>query len=268
MLGLAGLAGLVAPGAAEGSGVWCLELRRGESLAAAARRAGTSVDQLRRVNALRRGEPVRPRAILALPTLAALRRGQLALPAPSLRARPGHPVRENAVADAQRLTRLRSRRLLDRFRDAGLLVPVTPGGRGFDVVGVPAWRRVARPWTRSFVQHVGAAAHQLFGARLRVTDMTRTEAVQAALLTSNGNAGPASGPHRSSHLTGASVDLSKTQHSETEVQWLRAVLARLTARGAVLAIEEFAQPHFHVMVLRQYAGYAARLRSPALIGGC
>jgi hypothetical protein len=33
-------------------------------------------------------------------------------------------------------------------------------------------------------------------------------------------------------------------------------------------IEEFVQPHFHVMVFRRYASYARRLRLPVLIGGC
>jgi hypothetical protein len=64
------------------------------------------------------------------------------------------------------------------------------------------------------------------------------------------------------------VDLSKALHSDAEVQWLRLVLRRLTRRGVVLAIEEFVQPHFHVMVRRQYADYARRLRSSVLIGGC
>jgi hypothetical protein len=84
----------------------------------------------------------------------------------------------------------------------------------------------------------------------------------------NGNAAPARGPSASTHLTGAAVDLSKVEHSDVELAWLRLVLSRLAARGIVSAIEEFVQPHFHVVVFRAYARYGARLRAPAAIGGC
>jgi hypothetical protein len=233
-----------------------------------ARLAGVSVERLRRLNALTVGETARLGDIVALPALVALEGGRLRPSARPLPARLGHPARENLAADAQRLTRLRTRPMLERFRWAGLLVPVAAEGLGWRVVGVPPWRRVARPWTRRFIRQLGEAMRVLFDARLRVTDLARTEAVQEALRASNGNAAPARGRHRSSHLTGASVDLSKAEHSEVELGWLRLVLWRLRARGVVMAIEEFAQPHFHVMVLRQYAAYSRRLRSPALIGGC
>jgi hypothetical protein len=268
---LAALATLGAPGAAEGfraGPVWCHEVRRGESLAAVARRVRVPVETLRRQNALPPGEAIRPGAILALPTVAALRGGRLPLLGPPLRARPGHPARENAAADAQRLTRLSTRAVLDRFLGAGLLVPVAGHAPGVHVVGIPAWRRVARPWTRQFVRQLGEAIHRLFGARLRVTALARTEAVQAALQTSNGNAAAVRGPSRSSHLTGASVDLSKVELSSGELEWVQLVLDRLTRRGVILAIEEFVQPHFHVMVFRKYADYGRRLRDPVLIGGC
>jgi hypothetical protein len=268
-IALAALAALGAPSAAEAAApVWCHEVRRGETLGAVAKRARVSVEKLRGQNGLARGEPVRPGVILALPALSALRRGALPLLAAPLRARRGNPARENAAADAQRLTRLRSREALGRFVGAGLLVPMGAPLTGVRVTGMPSWRRVARPWTRQFVRQLGQAIHGLFDAQLRVTGLTRTEAVQTALLAWNGNAAPARGPSRSSHLTGASVDLSKVELSERELHWARLVLGRLTRRGVVLAIEEFAQPHFHVMVLREYADYARRLRSPALIGGC
>ena len=270
IVALAALAALSVPGAAEGSmaPIWCHEVRRGETLAAVARRAKVSVERLRRQNALRRGELVRPGTILALPAVAALQAGHLPLVAPPLRARPGHPGRENSVADAQRLTRIRTRTVLDRFIGAGLLVPMAGRASGVNVVGIPSWRRVTRPWTRQFVRQLGEAIHRLFGARLRVTALTRTEAVQRRLLASNGNAAPAQGPYRSSHLTGASVDLSKVELSRSELDWVRLVLGRLTRRGVILAIEEFVQPHFHVMVRREYAAYTRRLRYPVLIGGC
>jgi LysM repeat protein len=270
--GLAAAVGLAIPlGAAERSpagSAWCHEVRRGDSLAAVARRTGTSVERLRHLNAMRGHEVLPAGQIIALPALARLRSGNLPLAGDPMPARPGQVARENAAADRQRLSRMHTRAQLDRFVRVGLLVPVAPSAPGVRVVGVPRWRRVARPWTRQFVHQLGAALHQLFGSHLRVTDLTRTEAVQTALLATNLNAAPARGPHRSSHLTGASVDLSKTGHSEAELSWLRLVLRRLAGRGVLSAIEEFVQPHFHVMVFRGYTGYARRLRHPVLIGGC
>jgi hypothetical protein len=248
--------------------VWCHVVRRGESVATIARRVGTSPARLRQLNALDRGAPVRPGDMLVLPVVERLRRGGLGSFAVPLPASRGHLVRENARADADGLSRLRTRASLARFVRDGRLVPLPEEARGFRVVGVPSWRRVARPWTRLFVHQLGEALHALFGSRLRVTDLTRTEAVQEALGDWNGNAAPARGAGASTHLTGASVDLSKVEHSDVELAWLRLVLGRLTARGVVSAIEEFAQPHFHVMVRRAYGRHGVRLRAPAAIGGC
>ena len=254
--------------AAAGAPVWCHVVRPGESLAAVARRTGTSQGRLRQLNGLERGAPSRRGDVLVLPAVERLRSQQLASFAAIMPASRGNLVRENARADADGLSRLRTRGTLDRFVRGRLLVPVPESGRGFFVIGVPGWRRVARPWTRLFVYQLGEAVHTLFRSRLRVTDLTRTEAVQAALGNWNGNAAPARGPLASAHLTGAAVDLSKVEHSDVEIAWLRVVLRRLTARGLVNAIEEFAQPHFHVMVFRAYAGHGARLRDPVAIGGC
>jgi murein DD-endopeptidase MepM/ murein hydrolase activator NlpD len=254
--------------AAAGVPVWCHVVRRGESLAAVARRAGATQAQLRQLNGLDRGRAVRRGDVLVLPSIERLQSHRLASFAAVMPASRGNLVRENARADADGLSRLRTRATLDRFVRAGLLVPVPESGRGFLVVGVPGWRRVARPWTHLFLSQLGQAVHTLFRGRLRVTDLTRTEAVQAALGESNGNAAPARGPLASTHLTGAALDLSKIEHSDLEIAWLRVVLRRLAARGLVNAIEEFAQPHFHVMVFRAYAGHGARLRAPTAIGGC
>jgi hypothetical protein len=265
--GLAAVAGLAlsVPDAAAAP-AWCHVVRRGESLARIARQAGTSPARLRQLNALDRGGPVHPGDVLALPAIERLAKGQLVSTAAPIPASRGHRARENAGADADGLSRIRSRAALGRFVRAGLLVRVPPAAPGFQVVGVPGWRRVTRPWTRLFLHQLGAAVRELFGGRLRVTDLARTEAVQRALEGWNVNAAPARGPHPSTHLTGAAVDLSKVEHSDVEIAWLRLVLRRLTDRGLVDAIEEFAQPHFHVLVFRAYARYGARLRAAAAIG--
>ena len=245
---------------------WCHVVQRGESLARIARRAETSAGRLRQLNALGGGASVRAGDILALPAIERLAKGDLASIAIPIPASRGHRARENAGADADRLSRIRSRSTLDRFVRLRLLVPVPDAASGFRVVSVPGWRRVTRPWTRTFLYQLGAAARELFGSRLRVTDLTRTEGAQLTLRAWNANAAPARGPLASTHLTGAAVDLSKVEHTDVEIAWLRIVLRRLTARGVIDAIEEFAQPHFHVMVLRAYSRYAVRVRAPGAIG--
>lgn len=204
----------------------------------------------------------------AHPALIRLRRGGFTVTAAPLRAKPGALRRENAAAARDRLSRLASRRMLTRFRRARLLVSL-PGSTGtYYVSGVPASLRVARPWTRRFVEQLAAAKHRFFGSPLRITGLTRTRVYQQALIATNANAAPARGRIQSTHLTGASVDISKRLLSDPEIHWLRTVLRRLTADGLVHAVEEFRQPHFHVLVRKRYGAYARALRSPLLIGGC
>lgn len=207
-------------------------------------------------------------ARVAIPALVRLRRGILPLAPSPLRARAGNLRRENAAATRDNLSRLRSHRTLARFRRARLIVALPASTRAYDVVGVPASLRVARPWTKRFIEQLAAAKHLLFGTRLRITSLTRTTARQEALIAANVNAAPVRGPMRSTHLTGGAVDISKRQLSELEINWLRTVLQRLTADALVHAIEEFNEPHFHVLVRRRYGAYSRTLASPLLIGGC
>jgi hypothetical protein len=215
-----------------------------------------------------RGTRIRAVAHIAIPTLVGLRRGVLPLASRSLRARPGDLHRQNVLATRDHLSRLRTGRMLARFRRAGLLVPVPASTRAYYVVGVPESLRIARPWTKRFIEQLATAKHVLFGTRLRVTSLTRTPARQEALIATKPNAAPARGPIPSTHLTGAAVDIGKASLSARELAWLRTVLHRLTARGLVHAVEEFREPHFHVLVPRRYATYARTLASPLLVGGC
>ncbi|HSE94766.1 MAG TPA: DUF5715 family protein [Methylomirabilota bacterium] len=260
---------LAAPG---GAGVlsptWCHRVRAGETLATLAARHGTSVATLAGLNARSPDARLLAGLTLAMPALAALRGGQLRLPDANLAATAGNLERENRAADGLRLSRMQDDRTVARFVRAGRLVSVPRHTATLWVEGVPDALRVARPWTRRFVEQLAAAARDLFGTRLKITSLTRTVALQARLDRSNPNAAPAAGRRRSTHLTGAAVDISKRPHTAPEIRWLRAVLARLEGQGLLLAIEEFAQPHFHVMVLPRYLAYARSLTSASLIGGC
>lgn len=247
---------------------WCHRIRPDDTLSALARRYDTTVGELRHLNALRGDALLRVGRTLTLPAFLELRRGGLVPGSAPLTAQPGYLARENAAADRQDLSRIRDRRTLRRFVRAGLLVRVPEATHTFWVAGVPDWLRVTRPWTKRFIEQLAAGLHALFDTRLKVTSLTRTADVQRALTTWNGNAAPADGRIRSSHLTGASIDLSKQPLGEREILWLRHVLRRLARQGWLYAIEELQQAHFHVFVFRRYAAYARALSSPVHIGGC
>ncbi|HEV8617539.1 MAG TPA: DUF5715 family protein [Methylomirabilota bacterium] len=169
-----------------------------------------------------------------------------------LRARRDNLVRENTVADRQRLSRLRALVVVRRFVRARLLVPLPARTNVYRVAGVDPALRVTRPWTKRFVEQLGRGFHGRFGAPLKITSLTRTAATQRALRRVNTNAAAAHGRLRSTHLTGAAVDISTRPLGQREVRWLRVVLRRLAAQRVLSAIEEVAQPHFHVLVFRRY----------------
>jgi hypothetical protein len=266
--GILALVLLPAPAAQAADPGWCHEVRPGDTLAAVARRYGASVAELRGLNRLAPRAVPRLRRILMLPAVADLRRGRLDLSRPPLVARPHRLRRESAAAGRDRLSRLRDLAAVERFRRSGLLVNVPLRTETYYVEGVGPRLRVARPWTRQFVEQLAQAFHDLFDKPLRITSLTRTTARQRALRRTNPSAAPARGPVQSTHLTGAAVDISKRALREPEVAWLRTVIARLEARRLIHAVEEFREPHFHVLVRRVYTPYARALGSPILTGGC
>jgi hypothetical protein len=99
-----------------------------------------------------------------------------------------------------------------------------------------------------------------FHQRLRVTSLVRTVGSQQRLAEWNNNAADATGAERSSHLTGATVDISKRWMSPAGQEWLREVLYSLREAGYLYAIEEFYQPTFHIMVYPKYAQYVKKLK--------
>ncbi|MFQ5899703.1 MAG: DUF5715 family protein [Candidatus Methylomirabilia bacterium] len=248
--------------------VWCHRVRRGDTLSTLARRFGTTVRKLHRLSSLSPEDILRVGQLLTLPRFVSLQRGHLKLGPEPLTAAAGNLERENAEADRQDLSRMRNFSMVRRFVRAGLLVPVPAATHTYQISGVPKSLRVARPWTKQFLEQLARGAHDLFGTRLKITSLTRTVATQRSLRSRNGNAAPARGENRSTHLTGASLDISKHAHSKREIHWLRQVLRRLARQRFLHAIEEFQQPHFHVMVFHEYGSYGRALTSSVLIGGC
>ncbi|MGH9523122.1 MAG: DUF5715 family protein [Terriglobales bacterium] len=159
---------------------------------------------------------------------------------------------QNQRADSDNLSRMTNVRMLRRFEQHGWLVPVPASTSTFYIHSIAPTYRYCRPWTKLFLTRLSRQYYAKFGDRLRVTSLVRTAQKQRALERVNGNAADASGPERSSHLTGATLDISKRFMSHEERQWMRDVLYSLRQQGHVYAIEEFWQPTFHIMVYRNY----------------
>jgi hypothetical protein len=166
---------------------------------------------------------------------------------------------QNARADADNLSRMHDIAMVRRFARHGYLVSVPSSAHYYYLHGVPAPYRYCRPWTKLFLERLSRQYYAKFGTRLRVTSLVRTVGSQTRLAKRNGNAADATGSDQSSHLTGATLDISKHSMSPRGRSWMRDVLYSLRQAGYLYAIEEFEEPVFHVMVYANYPRYVKRL---------
>ena len=167
------------------------------------------------------------------------------------------PIVQNEQADEQGMARIADERMLQRYVRSRLLVKVSPNSRTYYLKGVPARYSYLRPWSKRFLDQVGSQYQAKFNDRLRVTSLVRTSRLQLQLAGYNTNAAPASGRTQSSHLTGATLDISKAKMSAAQKQWMRAKLLSLSGSGYLYGIEERVQPTFHIMVYKNFPGAAA-----------
>ena len=177
----------------------------------------------------------------------------------SLRANSDSQVIQNERANRDKLSRLEDQEMLKRFARLRLLVPVPANARGYYVHSVPTRLHYLRPWSKLFLDRLSNQFRARFGKRLRITSLIRTAEYQKSLEKWNRNAAPASGKKRSTHLTGASLDISKKGMARAQRQWLRRVLTSLKRKGYLFAVEEFQQPNFHIMVHRNYPEYVKQI---------
>jgi len=195
--------------------------------------------------------------VFVFPPLAAVAES----PIPPMTATRSSPLVQNRKADEDELSRMRNRAMIKRFESAGYLVRVRPQTEHYYLRSVPPAYRYLRPWSKTLLERLGRQFHARFHKRLRVTSLVRTVARQMELAERNGNAASATGPRRSSHLTGATLDISKTNMTGAERQWVRRVLRQLRGGGYLYAVEEFQQPVFHIMVYRSYLDYVAFMQA-------
>ena len=145
---------------------------------------------------------------------------------------------QNARANDFNLSRMRNRAMIQRFHRAGLLVRVPSHTRFYYLHFIPAAYRYLRPWTKLFLDRLSREYHARFGQRLRVTSLVRTVALQRRLDRRNSNAAAATGPYRSSHLTGATLDISKRFMNPRGQRWMRRVLFCPQHNGYPYLVEE------------------------------
>ena len=171
---------------------------------------------------------------------------------------------QNERANEYHLARMRNRAMIVRYFEEGYLAAVPPDTRFYYLHDIPPSYCYLRPWAKRFLDQISREYYENFHQPLRVTSMIRTVELQRHLERRNFNAAEATGDDRSSHLTGATLDISKHEMDAREKRWFRRQLVTLEQDGYVYAIEEFEQPCFHVMVFPNYRDYVPKPVSQSL----
>lgn len=164
--------------------------------------------------------------------------------AQSLRGSRASLDRQNREARQHDFTYLRRPRQVDRFVDAGLLLPLE-GGEHYRLHDVSF--NVARPEVKLFIERLSSQYAAACGEPLVVTSLTRPASHQPS------NASP-----RSVHPTGMAVDLRVPEGRCR--RWLQDVLVSLERRRVIEATLERSPAHYHVAVFpREYLSYVSAL---------
>jgi hypothetical protein len=153
--------------------------------------------------------------------------------------------RQNRQAREHDFTFLRRASQLERFVDAGLLVPIE-GGAAYRLHDVSY--NVARPEVKLFIERLSAQYLETCGEQLVVTSLTRP----TSLHLSNGSP-------RSVHPTGMAADLRVPATSSCR-RFLESTFLALERRRVLEATLERSPLHFHVAVFpNEYLAYVAGL---------
>jgi hypothetical protein len=172
----------------------------------------------------------------------------------SLRGSQASLDRQNREARQHDFTFVRRPAQLERFVDAGLLVPLE-NDEHYRLHDVSF--NVARPEVKLFVERLSAQYLAACGERLVVTSLTRPTSRQ-----------PSNASRRSVHPTGMAVDL-RTPAATKCRSWLESTLVALERRRVLEATLERSPLHFHVAVfpdeyLAHVAASTGRSRSSLL----
>ena len=159
-------------------------------------------------------------------------------------------IRQTERSMEENLPVVQSDLKLEELKSDGVLVPIPKMVR-VDYRLEEKWRWCL-PQVTFFLGDVGLEFQEVFNKKLQVNSAVRTVHRQLELMKINNNAVPPVGPKRSSHITGATVDIAKIGLSEQELEWVRTKLLILEDEDRVEATEENDQLVFHVMIFRSY----------------
>jgi hypothetical protein len=192
-----------------------------------------------------------------------LHRSDLGLPAP-LRGSFASLERQNEISEGQDgLERIQDEDDLQDRITHNFLVPVPTSANLAINQELPETHRYCRPWTAQFLTDLARGHATRFHTPLEVSSAVRTVAYQKKLERINGNAAAAEGDIASPHLTGATIDIAKSNMTREEISWMRTSLLALQNAGKLDVEEEFRQRCFHITVYRSYTGAAPTLAPPA-----
>jgi Family of unknown function (DUF5715) len=171
--------------------------------------------------------------------------------------RPTHAsmLRQNEEVDRLELPRIQDDAELDELKANGALLPIRASESLRFAPGLAPERRFCRPWTRDFVEDLGAAFYKEFHASIQVNSAVRTADAQKKLRRHNRNAAPESGETASSHLAGITVDIQRRGLTGEQIRWIEEYMLPLSNQGMVEPEEERHQWVFHVMVSDRYASW-------------
>ena len=179
-------------------------------------------------------------------------RGYELASATTLRGSTASLERQNQRLIDDGMERIEDQRDLEGRITHKLLVPLPASGALVVNQNLPTERRYCRPWTARFLSDLARAHQAAFHEPIEVSSAVRTVAYQKRLMSINGNAAAAEGDVVSPHLTGAAVDLPKSNLSRQELAWMRSHLLALQQAGKIDVEEEFQQSCFHITVYKSY----------------
>ena len=182
-----------------------------------------------------------------------LHRRALGLPAP-LRGSFASLERQDEISEGEDgLERIQDEDDLQDRIAHNFLVPVPTSADLTVNQKLPESHRYCRPWTARFLTDLARLHAVRFHSSLEVSSAVRTVDYQKKLQLTNGNATAAEGDVASPHLTGAAIDIPKSNMTRDEIAWMRTSLLALEQAGKLDVEEEFRQSCFHITVYKSYA---------------
>jgi len=158
-------------------------------------------------------------------------------------------IEQNQVIERLHLSRIKDDKQLRAMVLSGDLVSI-PETLALSIdPRLPKNRRYCRIWSLQLIQELARQYKERFGYPLMVTSAVRTVQVQIRLLRINHNAAKAHGEEASSHLTGATIDVSRKNMTKEENRWMEDALLLYSVEGRVIFIEENGQLCYHIFII-------------------